>query len=160
LPCGAVIVSGVKELQGTATRDVASSPAECLALFEAVERYPAWYPEVVRRVDVTHREGDGRASEVETDLHLAYGPVTKDFNLLMTVRIEPPTVMLDRVRHGASDDHNFQVVWRVAEGPQTRIELRLAASLDVPWFLPVGGIGDGIAGGFIDAAARELARSG
>jgi Polyketide cyclase / dehydrase and lipid transport len=153
-------VSGVKDLQGTATRDVASSPAECLALFEAVERYPVWYPEVVRRVDVTKRDGDGRASEVKTHLHLAYGPVTKDFNLLMAVRIEPPTVTLDRVRDEPSDEHNFQVVWRVGERPRTRIELRLAASLDVPRFLPVGGIGDGIAGGFVDAATRELARSG
>ncbi len=153
-------MSGVKRLQGTASREVASSPAQCLALLEDVERYPVWYPEVVRRVEVTRRDGDGRPSEVAADLHLSYGPVTRDFDLLMAVLVRPPTVTLDRVRDQPSDEHEFQVAWRVADGPRTRIELRLAANLDVPRFLPVGGIGDGIAGGFVDAAARELARSG
>jgi Polyketide cyclase / dehydrase and lipid transport len=157
----AVIVSGVKRLQGTASREVAATPAQCLALFEVVERYPVWYPEAVRRVVVTQRDDDGRASEVEADLHLVYGPVTRDFNrLLMAVRAEPPTVALVRARRGVADAQDVQVTWRVAEGPRTRIELRLDATLSVPRFLPVGGIGDGIAGGFVDAAARELARSG
>jgi hypothetical protein len=48
------------------------------------------------------------------------------------------------------------VNWFVAGGPSTSIRLDLAANLDVPRFLPLGGIGDAMAAGFVTAATREL----
>jgi hypothetical protein len=38
----------MKELDGTAMAAVPAPVEECLAVLEAVDRYPAWYPEVVR----------------------------------------------------------------------------------------------------------------
>ncbi len=151
----------MKELQGAAAVEVAASPAECIALLQAVDRYPAWYPEVVQRVEVTERDGDGRPSKANATLHVVHGPLTRDFNLQLAVITEPPaTVKLLRLSHGPSDHERFDVTWRVTESPRTRLNLQLNANLSVPRFVPVGGIGDGLAQGFVGAAARALERSG
>ncbi len=65
-----------------------------------------------------------------------------------------------RVSHGAADHERFDVTWRVTESTRTRINLQLNANLSVPRFVPVGGIGDGLAQGFVGAAARALEPSG
>jgi hypothetical protein len=151
----------MKELQGAAAVEVAASLAECIALLQAVDRYPSWYPEVVQRVEVTERHGDGRPSKAHATLQVVHGPLTRDFNLQLAVLSEPPTtVKLVRLSHGPSDDEHFEVVWRVRQTVRTRIDLQLNANLSVPRFVPVGGIGDGLAQGFVGAAARALEPSG
>jgi hypothetical protein len=88
-------------------------------------------------------------------LHISVGPVTKDFDLLMAVTVEPPaTVSLAKV----GGDAKFDVVWHLTEGESTRIKLELDASLDVPRFLPLCDIGNTVAQGFVSAASAELAR--
>ncbi len=152
-------MSRVKQLQGTAATDVAAPVAQCVALFEAVERYPTWYPEAVRRVEVTEREAGGRPTQARAALHVAYGPLVRDFDLLLAITVEPPgTVRLARIPHQPSDPERFDVTWHAAEATRTRIELRLDANLSVPRLVPVGGIGDQFARGFVNAAARELER--
>jgi ribosome-associated toxin RatA of RatAB toxin-antitoxin module len=151
----------VKELHGDSSVEVTASPARCLALLQAVDRYPVWYPEVVQSVEVTERDVDGRPSRANARLHVVQGPLTKDFNLQLAVRTEPPaTVKLVRLTHGPSDREHFLVTWRVTETPRTRISVELDADLSVPRFVPVGGIGDGLAKGFVSAAARALESSG
>jgi len=147
----------LKELTGTATRTL-SVPAEvCFALLAAVDAYPGWYPETVRQVDVLERAPDGRPSRVRAKLHVSWGPVVRDFDLVMGVETEAPTtVRLARVKDRPSAS-TFEVNWRVQAGEGTRIDVRLQADLDVPRFLPLAGIGDAVAGGFVDAAARRLA---
>jgi hypothetical protein len=94
---------------------------------------------------------------VQTTLHVAQGPLTRDFDLLMDVTVErPTTVDLSRVPHERSDDERFQVVWRLTEQSGTRIDLELRANLSVPRFVPLGGIGDSVAQGFVTAAVRQL----
>ncbi len=123
----------------------------------AVDEYPHWYPQVVRSVDVLERDADGLPSRAQTKLHVSVGPVTKDFDLLMAVTVAPPaTVKLGKVGGTAK----FDVIWRLHDGNSTRLELELDASLDVPRFLPLGGIGDTVAQGFVSAASAELARRG
>ena len=147
----------MKELRGTASTLVPAPLDQCLALVEAVDGYPDWYPEVVRAVDVVERDASGLPSRAQTKLHLSVGPVTKDFDLLMAVTVEPPsTVKLAKVGGAAK----FDVIWRLTEGEQTRIGLDLDASLDVPRFLPLGDVGNSVAQGFISAASTELARRG
>jgi ribosome-associated toxin RatA of RatAB toxin-antitoxin module len=147
----------VKELRGSASAAVAASAQECLALLAAVDRYPGWYPEVVRKVDVLERDPSGQPTQVQTKLHLAQGPLTKDFDLVMKVTVAPPdTVKLMRVSHGASDPEAFDVDWRVDAGAHTEIRLDLRANLSVPRLLPIGGIGDTVAVGFVTAASRAL----
>ena len=104
---------------------------------------------------MVERDARGVPSRAQTKLHLSVGPVTKDFDLLMAVTVEPPaTVKLAKVGGAAK----FDVIWRLSEGEQTRIELDLDASLDVPRFLPLGDVGNSVAQGFISAASAELAR--
>lgn len=129
--------------------------AQCLALVEAVDDYPVWYPDVVRSVEVLERDAAGVPSRAQTKLHLSVGPVTKDFDLLMAVTVKPPgTVTLAKIGGSAK----FDVVWRLTDGESTRIELELDANLDVPRFLPLGDVGNSVAQGFVSAASAELAR--
>jgi len=125
-------------------------------LLEAIDRYPDWYPQVARDVEVLERDSRGHPSRVRTKLHVSRGPVVKDFDLVLAVVVErPETVKLTR----AADDpspQQFEVAWRLRDEGQTRIELVLHAKLRVPRFMPLGGIGNAMAQGFVAAAAREL----
>ncbi len=150
----------MRDLHGTATTVVAAPLERCLALFEDVDGYPTWYPEAVREVEVLERDASGRATRAHTKLHLSHGPLVHDFDLVLAVAVEPSsTVRLTRVADAGSSQ--FGVTWQLRPGggsssDGTRIELELAASMNLPRFLPLGGIGDSIAAGFIDAARREL----
>lgn len=145
----------MKELRGNATALVSAPLDRCLALVEAVDRYPEWYPDVVRSVEVLERDAGGLATRARTKLHVSVGPVTKDFDLLMAVTVDQPgTVRLVKVGGSAK----FDVVWRLQAGDSTRLSLELDANLDVPRFLPLQGVGDSVAQGFVSAAQAELAR--
>jgi hypothetical protein len=137
---------------------VSASVEKALELLSDVERYPSWYPEVVRRVEATERRSDGSAAEARTTLHVSQGPFNRDIDLLLAVQAEPGgMVRLTRIPHDARDQEAFSVTWRVAEADRgTRIELQLDANLSVPRLVPLGGIGHGVARGFVDAAARAL----
>jgi hypothetical protein len=148
----------MKELSGTATAAVAATADECLALLTAVDRYPIWHPEVVRHVDVLERDAAGQPTRVKTKLHLSQGPLSKDFDLEMAVAVQAPsTVQLSRVPHEPEDEERFGVTWYVEAPAHVQIRLELRANLAVPRFLPLGGIGDAVADGFVNAAARALA---
>ncbi len=147
----------LKDLHGTASRTVSASPADCYALLTAVEGYPDWYPQAIRAVDVLDRDADGQSRRARTQLHLSWGPVVKDFDLVLAVEVEPSvTVRLVKVSDRPSVN-TFDVTWHVRDAGSTQIDVDLRATLDLPRFLPLGGIGNAIAGGFVDAAARRLA---
>jgi ribosome-associated toxin RatA of RatAB toxin-antitoxin module len=147
----------VKELTGNATAAVAAPPEEVLALLAAVDRYPTWHPEVVQTVEVLERDAGGQPTRVRTKLHLAQGPLSKDFDLEMAVAVQPPsTVQLTRVPNEPGDEERFEVTWYVDAPAHAQIRLELRADLAVPRFLPLGGIGDAVANGFVTAAAAEL----
>ncbi len=147
----------MKELRGSARTSVPATPERCVELFEAVEDYRSWYPEVVQEVNVLEREDDGRPSQVRAKLHVAKGPITKDFDLVLAVISDRRTeVKLTRVKHPGSGDEEFEATWHVVDAAGAEISLDLLASLDVPRFLPVGGIGDAMADGFVVAAANQL----
>ena len=147
----------MKELTGSARGTTNASSEDCLALLGAVDRYPDWYPDVVKSVDVLERDDQGQPTKVQAKLHVQHGPITRDFDLTMEVKRDPPgAVRLSRVPHHGSDGEKFEVTWRVSGASPTRIAVDLAANLDVPRFLPLGGIGDSIAQGFVSAATRQL----
>jgi ribosome-associated toxin RatA of RatAB toxin-antitoxin module len=129
--------------------------AQCFALVEAVDDYPLWYPDGVRTVDVLERDAHGVPSRLRTRLRVSVGPLTKDFDLLMAVMVEPPTtVKLVKVDGTAK----FDVIWRLHDGQHTRVEVKLDATVDVPRLLPLKGVGNSLAEGFVSAASVELAR--
>ena len=143
----------MKELSGRATETVAAPAEECVALLAAVDRYPLWYPDVVREVDVLGRDGQGRPSAVRARFRVAYGPLVHDFDLVLAVTLEESgTIRLARV--GGSQ--RFDLTWHVREEADTYIDLDLYAKLQVPRFLPLEGVGDVMAKQFVGAAKRAL----
>ncbi len=148
----------MKELHARAEATSTAVPADALALLRAVGDYPRWYPEGVRSVDVQERDAAGTAVRVSAVLHLAQGPLVRDFALGLAVsEPEPGTVRLERVPHEPRDSESFTVTWRVTPSAGgSRIALALEANLDVPRLLPVGGVAASLAEGFVGAAARAL----
>lgn len=152
----------MKNLQGSASGAATVALEECVRFFLAVDRYPTWHPGVVRKVEVLERDGDGSPTRARGMLHVAVGPLVKDFDLVLSVMLEDPrTVSLKRVPHHPGDEERFEVTWHLEEGGVTAregtwIRLDLQASLSVPRLVPVGGIGDRLAEGFVSAATRAL----
>lgn len=155
-----VCYAAMRELTGTASERVTVARDRCVAFLAAVDRYPDWYPDVVQEVDVLERDADGQPTRARTRLHVMAGPVARDFDLVMAVDVQrPDTVRLTRVSDSGSEQR-FDVTWRLSEDEATRIELELYANINAPRFLPLGGIGDSIANGFVTAATAELAQGG
>ena len=147
----------MKELTGHAERTTPASHERCMALLEAVDGYPNWYPEVVKSVEVLERNDQGRPTKAQTKLHVQHGPITRDFDLTMDVQVDPAGVVrLSRIPHHRSDGEKFDVTWRVSGAGPSQIRLDLAADLNVPRFLPVGDVGESMAAGFVNAATRAL----
>jgi Polyketide cyclase / dehydrase and lipid transport len=150
----------MKDLTGSATATTQATSAEALSLLEAVDRYPDWYPDVVKQVDVLERDAQGHPSKVRTKLHVHYGPLSHDFDLVMDVVIDPPSgVRMSRVPHHRADDERFDVTWHLDGSEAARLRVDLLASLNVPRFLPLGDVGNSLAAGFVSAAANALKRS-
>ena len=89
-------------------------------------------------------------------MHVAAGPVTRDFELLLHVSVRDDGVRLVRVPRDPSDQEQFEIDWEVREGSSATIKVLLAARLDVPRLLPLGGLGETVAQGFVEAARRVL----
>jgi hypothetical protein len=151
----------MKELTGSASGTTSASPAQALALLEAVDRYPSWHPQVVKEAEVLERDAEGHPTKARCKLHVEHGPLTRDFNLVMTETVDPAgAVKLSRIPHQPTDPERFDVTWRVDGGnPATRIRLDVAANLNVPRLIPLGGVGDSLAQGMLSAATRALASS-
>jgi hypothetical protein len=148
----------MKELHARAQAPVSATMADALALLRAVEDYSNWYPNGVREVSVLERDDAGQASKVRATLHVAHGPLVRDFKLTLAVSTPAPdTIRLVRVAHGRDDPEEFEVTWRVQQDGRVEIALALDANLSVPRLLPVGGVGESLASGFVAAAARALA---
>jgi hypothetical protein len=147
----------VRELHARARAAVAASPDQCLTLLTEIERYPDWYPDGVRRAEVTERGPDGLPTRARAVVHVAVGPIVRDFDLRLAVEVGPGgRVALSRIPHQPSDPERFEIVWEVGAGPPTELRLLLEATLDVPRLLPIGAVGESLAQGFVEAARREL----
>ncbi len=151
----------MKQLNGSAELDVAASIEACYALLSDVERYPGWHPDVVREVEVLAHDADGRPARAQAILHVSRGPLVRDFDLNLAIERQPPgAINLIRLPNEASDPEEFQVRWRLTQsGPKTHISLELNANLAVPRIVPLTGVGDGLAAGFVAALARGVSRN-
>ncbi len=98
-----VLAPAMKDLHGGASSTVNASPEQCLALLADVEGYQAWYPDVVRSLQVLDRDPEGRATKAQATLHAAVGPIARDLPLTLAVTRSAGTVSLSRVPHKPSD---------------------------------------------------------
>jgi hypothetical protein len=151
----------MKELTGNAVAATGASREQALALLEDIDRYSTWYPAVIKQAEVLKRDAQGHPTKARCNLHVEHGPLKRDFNLVMAVTVDPAgMVKLSRIPHQPTDPERFDVTWRVAGGnPKTQIRLDLAANLNVPRLVPLGGVGDSFALGMVSAATRTLASS-
>ncbi len=150
----------MKHLHGDAEASVKVPIADCLRFLSALEGYPNWYPDVVREVEVLETGKRGLPLRAETKLHLSWGPVSRDLDLLLAVQVQKPgLVQLSHVPRGPSSGASFDATWRLEEHAGTQLELELDATMPVPGLVPLGGVGDAFADGFMEAAVRGLESS-
>ena len=149
----------MKELQGWASAELDVPAQECFELLAAVERYPAWF-EVVSAVEILEAERNGTPGLARAELHVPQSPFGTHFELFVAVRTERPAVItLTRLPDGAADEDRLELIWRVNGGDYTELEFEFdAAASFVPSFVPVGGAGEAIARGAIEAARAALER--
>jgi len=150
----------MKHLHGTARASVDVPIEDCLAFLAALEAYPSWYPDVVTDVEVIESGPDGLPARAETKLHLSYGPVSRDLDLLLAVHVSRPgLVKLEHVPRGASSGASFSATWHLEADAGTQLELELDATMPVPALVPLSGVGDSFANGFMQAAVTRLSSS-
>ena len=147
----------MNHLHGEAQAAVDVPIEECLALLADLEAYPSWYPDVVKEVKVVELGDDGLPRRAETKLHLSYGPVSRDLDLLLAVHVRRPSlVQLKHVSRGPSSGASFDATWRLKDHAGTQLKLELDAVMPVPALVPLGRVGDAYAAGFMQAAAARL----
>lgn len=147
----------MKELSATATGQTEAPLERCFELVAAVDRYPSWYPKTVTGAAVTERDGDGLPTKAHVDLHVHHGFVIRDFHIdvdVVTKQLE--AVSLSRIPHKPGDRERLSVAWALSGGERTTIEVAMHANLSIPGFLPVGGLAESVAQGFLDAALAQL----
>lgn len=89
-------------------------------------------------------------------LHAALGPLERDFHLLLEVVTESQLVRLSRVPNEPSDPEELELTWRFTGEDVTELAVEIDARLDVPRLVPLQGVGDTVAHGFLAAARRAL----
>lgn len=144
----------MKRLSGHAESVCDASVASVFELLRAVDRYPSWHGEVVRRVAVHERDREGYPATVDASLRVPIGPVRHDLELALAVGAEPPyRLTLTRLQNDPEDQEAFVAVWRLDQDRGTAIRLSIEAELELPRLLPLGDLGDKLATGFVHAAA-------
>ena len=151
----------MKDLAATVTGTTSASVEDCFALLSDFESYPRWFPNGVTAAEVLERDpASNDPSKIKTTLHVAQGPLVRDFKVHMAVTLQRPQLIeLRRLPKEPSDREEMAVVWRLRdENGATEVEAGLNARLSIPPFLPVGGIADTMARGFLNAALAQLGR--
>jgi ribosome-associated toxin RatA of RatAB toxin-antitoxin module len=151
------LACAMKQLSATRSATTPAPLERCFELVSAIDRYPSWYPSAVTSAEVTERDGDGLPTRARVDLHVAHGFLVRDFKLnvaVVTRKLE--SVEMSRIPHGPGDREELSVAWALAGGAPTQIEVRMYANLSIPGLVPVGGLAESVAGGFLDAALTAL----
>jgi hypothetical protein len=149
----------MKRLVGHAEGVCRASGDAVARLLRAVDQYPSWHSDVVRRVVVLERDAAGAPRMLEATLRVPVGPISVAVDLTLALGAErPDRVTLTRLPNDSEDRETFVADWRLEQrGPEeTGIRLDVEGELDVPRLVPLGDVGDRLARGFVDAAAAAL----
>jgi ribosome-associated toxin RatA of RatAB toxin-antitoxin module len=145
----------MKEIRGSASATVRASAQDSYALLAAVDRYAEWNGELVRELEVLQAE----PLRLRAVICVKRGRLTKTFELRVATHTEPLHVVhITRIPNDPDDPEGLELSWRVAPaGSGARLELAFSAVASfVPGFLPLGGIGNLIAGTLLEAATDAL----
>jgi ribosome-associated toxin RatA of RatAB toxin-antitoxin module len=147
----------LKELQGSASAEIAVPAEVCFALLASIDRYPAWF-EIVRDAEVLEREPDGRPRLARVELQVPQSPFGTDFSLIVAVQGDRPEEMqFTKLPDGPGDENRLALTWRLRENGNTEIEFEFEAAVSfVPGYVPVGAAGDVIAEAILDAATAAF----
>ena len=148
----------MKEVSGRSHTRVERPLEDCFALLEALEEYPRWVGEYVRRVEVCKRDAHGRPRRAVATVHVEQSPFGKDFELVLSVLPRFPRMI--RQRRVGHDDR-LELVWQFepSEGG-TSIALEFVACVSfLPSLVPMGDAGNAIAEAALDAVADALTES-
>jgi ribosome-associated toxin RatA of RatAB toxin-antitoxin module len=149
--------AAMKQLFGSAVATTPASLERCFQLVAAIDRYPIWYPAAVTAAEVTERDVGGLPTRARVNLHVSQGVLVRDFRLNVdVVTRELESVQMSRIPRGPDDREELTVAWTLAGGDATQIEVRMSANLSIPRFVPVSGIAESMARGFLDAALDAL----
>ena len=149
----------MKELTASATGTSDKPIEHCYAQLLDVERYPQWYPDGAKRVEVLERNASGEATQVDAVLAAVAGPLRKEFPVRLAVEQERPTrIALGRIADDRGDHELLTIAWvlRALGDSETEITVELGARLDVPPFLPIDPVAREVANGFLQAALQSL----
>jgi ribosome-associated toxin RatA of RatAB toxin-antitoxin module len=149
----------MKELKATSS-GTAQAPIESVyTLLLDVERYPKWYPDGVKQVEVLERDPDGNPTRVQAILNAVAGPIRKQFDVRLAVEpTRPSKIELARVADDRGDHEILTITWllRELDAGQTEITVQMGARLDVPMFLPIDPVAREVANGFLQAAIAAV----
>ncbi len=117
--------------------------------------YPSWYGEVVREVNVLESGEDGLPLRAETKLHLVRTGCQEPPSAPRRADVPLAGAAQTRARSGGER----RVVRRhvqLDDRAGTHLSLELDANMPVPQLVPLGGVGDAFASGFMQAAVTKL----
>ena len=149
----------MKELSATATGLTTTPIERCYAHLLDVERYPDWYRDGARRVEVLERGADGLPTKIDALLAAVAGPLRKEFPVRLAVEPTRPTrIALARVPDERGDHELLTITWLLRDlgVDRTEVTVDLGARLDVPMFLPIDSVAREVANGFLQAALASL----
>ena len=149
----------MKELSATATGLTTTSIERCYAHLLDVERYPDWYRDGARRVEVLERDPDGVPTRIDALLAAVAGPLRKEFPVRLAVEPTRPTrIALARVPDERGDHEVLTITWLLRDlaADGTEVTIDLGARLDLPMFLPIDPVAREVANGFLQAALASF----
>ena len=149
----------MRELTASATGFSEKPIDHCYWKLLDVERYPQWYPDGVKRVEVLERGADGVPTKLDAVLAAVAGPLRKQFDVRLAVEPEYPTLIaLARVADERGDHELLTITWLLRDlaDSGTEVNIELGARLEVPLFLPIDPVAREVANGFLQAALQSF----
>jgi ribosome-associated toxin RatA of RatAB toxin-antitoxin module len=149
----------MKEITATATGTAQAPIEQVYAHLLDVERYPNWYPDGAKSVEVLERGDDGKATKVDAVLAAVAGPLRKQFDVRLAIEPTKPTLIaLARMVDDRGDHEALTITWLLTpvSEQETEITVEMTARIDVPMFLPIDPVAREVANGFLQAALQSV----
>lgn len=148
----------MRELAGQSNAKVPGTVEQAFALVRRVDVYPSWNSDLFADVRVLERDAEGDPVKAWAKLRVGRGRLGGEIELVVSVTGQAPNaVYIERLPNDPSDRERMELTWRLRQAGDTEISLDLKASVaSLPSFVPIGRLGDQIAGSLVKSAAAAL----